>query len=230
MKQLVCVLFAVVLTLVSGCAYYSKMALPENPIDKDKVQVIKHVSESASGVRLFMLCGVPSAMDLIKKTISEVNGDGIVNLEVTLSEGFFGPLTFPKVQIEGDVVQILGRAAPGLKSATDSQTPAITKLEIVPATSTPAAVLAPRAVDYTFETWKSALLALNNNDVIYEDWYRFLRRTKQKIKYPAWAADLTTHDYDQFLESKKALVDWLIDVWAHKGEEAEKARLGTVAP
>ncbi|GEM_PF-2099121 len=255
MKQLVCVLIAVVFTLVSGCAYYSKMALPENPIDKDKVQVIEHVSKSASSVRLFMLGGVPSAMELISKTVSEANGDGIVNLEVTLSEGFFGPLTFPKVAIEGDIVKVVDHAAQSIKPAMDILITDTTTSEASPIPSVQTAsktktlfnkmvgkipeigtnnsqgIAQPdSAATYAIEAWKTAILGLNNNDVIYEDWYRFLRQTRQKIKFPAWAAGLTAQEYEHFVQSKKPLVDWLLYYWARKGNEAEKARLGTTAP
>jgi len=195
---------------ISGCAYYSKMAVPMSPMEKEKIEMIEHISRESQSVRLFMLGGVPSAMDMVKEAIAELNGDGIVNLEVTLSEGFFGPITFPKVTIEGDVVRVRSNESYSLGPAIHQP---IEKLrpEVAQAVAVKPELKTAQIDSVEMIKWKSEVLAAKKNSWVIKGFSKFQKRTDQNIEYSDWVLKLTTTDFLDYQTSDYNVIEWVLE-------------------
>ncbi len=101
-------LLCLVSFFLTGCAYYSKMAVPKRLVTEGhgQVTVVKHVKESATGFRIFTIpVSIPSANKVANNAIDQNGGDGIANLEVDFSEFNIFIVSFPHVTVEGDVVK-----------------------------------------------------------------------------------------------------------------------------
>jgi len=216
--------------LTSGCAFYSKAALPMNPIDKEKLQFIKHVKVTSHGIRVMMLgTGAPSVLDLVNKAVAEADADGMVNLEVTFSEGLLGLFSFPTVTIEGDIVRVASpntaRVAWGTSTVQakeevgeegEDTVPAVLakedkEQEIVP--TTPPQATNHQKQPLSFEDWKKEMLETYNNSTVFYGWADYRKKTNQEIKFKEWVNQLNEEDYKSFVNSKAEKGDWLLWKW-----------------
>lgn len=218
MKQILCVFGMFFFSLmIAGCAFYSTMAVPANPVDKDKLEFITHVNNQATGLRFLSLGNVPSAMALANESVRKAKGDGIVNLEVTFSEGFFGPISIPRVTIAGDVVRLKSRetAAAAVWGPEASG--------VAPAIPAPVVEAVPSALpvgptNSKVEKWKEDLLKQINTRYVKKGWDSYLQRTGKTITYEAWVSSLSEKDYNEYKKSIYGIQRWLTNKW-----KAEKA-------
>jgi hypothetical protein len=90
----------------------------------------------------------------------------------------------------------------------------------------PAARVAQQdTTNYTFATWKSFLISLENKPNIYNDWSLFQIRTQQNMKFKKWVASLTEEDFEQYKKSNLSAQDWLQKYWTTRGDDAEAKRI-----
>jgi len=79
--------------------------------------------------------------------------------------------------------------------------------------------------NYTFVTWKSFLISIENKPNIYNDWSLFQIRTQQNMNFKKWVASLTEQDFEQYKKSNLSAQDWLQDYWTTRGDESEIERI-----
>jgi len=194
----------------SGCAYYSKMAVPVSPCDKDNLEVIAHVNKASQGVRLFMIGGVPSAMELVKKTIDEMNGDGIVNLEVTFSEGFLGLITFPTVTIEGDIVRLRSHEI-NSASLTSPMQPESSTGEASRVDPVQRAIRPNQDESAELQDWRVKVLNTYKSRWVSKAFADYIKKTDQNIEFSAWVKKLTSADFLEYQNSSFGLRDWVVE-------------------
>ena len=206
--------------IFTNCAYYSKMAIPEIPSEKDKYKVLGHVTKSATGFRFLTLGNVPSAMGLVKKAIRQKGGDGIVDFEVTFSECSFLIFSFPQVTISGDVVKNLSNDTVVSFLSSDTIEQKINKVEqkinkneaerekIIQETEK-----TKQTSESMIQDWKSEILKQYRRSYYGDEWRKHLRKTGKEIDKNEWVEKLTEKDYDNYLNSGLKVGQWMVKKW-----------------
>jgi hypothetical protein len=207
------IIILVVSVLISGCTmHYSKVAVPVLPESRGQYQIIKHMNQSSTGFRLFTLgSGAPSAIELINDAVKQAGGDGIINTEISFSEAFLGPFSFPKVKVSGDVVRLFTKTA--VVSQLRAPTQTIDLLTPTPEKqfeAKPVETQNTRNTKYADSAaWKSAIRALKRENSIYDEWWGYLRRTRENISYETWVSNLTDQDFVIYTQSGDNLLQWV---------------------
>lgn len=202
MKAIVRLFFVIfLLNLIAGCAYYSKMAVPGEPAQQGKYEILKHIKKSVTGTRFLTIpINIPSTSQIIKNEVSSIGGDGIINCEITFSEFNFCLFSFPIVAIEGDIVKIRGQ----LEDTSMFQDTLSNELMHE-------SELQKSKVDAEeFSNWKKKVMSSINNPEYRWNWKSFKDRHAIKLSKKEWIASLTESEYDEYLNSGKTIDKWLL--------------------
>ena len=199
MKKIIRLVFVLsLLSLLSGCAYYSKMAVPGEPAQQGKYEILKHIKKSVTGTRFLTIpVNIPSSAQIIKDEVAAVGGDGVINLEVTFSEFNFFLLSFPIVEVEADVVKIAGKVT----DIHRSEEGLISKqLEIKSQI--------PDSDQNAFEEWKREILKYGDLQLKMK-WKSFVKRNSISVSWEEWVKSLSRSEYEDYLQSKLKVRKWL---------------------
>lgn len=201
MKKIILLFLALsLLSLLSGCAYYSKMAVPGEPAQEGKYEILKHIKTSVTGTRFLMLpLNIPSSTQIIKNEVSRLGGDGIINLEVTFSEFNLFVLSFPIVEVEGDVVKIA-------RQLTDNS-----KVQKAPSGEfiDTSKVQKSQADSEQFAKWKKKIMQNLKKDSYNWRWKPYVKRNAITISLEDWVQSLPESEYQQYLSSGESFDKWL---------------------
>ena len=201
MKKIIrLVLVLSLLSLLSGCAYYSKMAVPGEPAQEGKYEILEHIKKSVTGTRFLTIpVNIPSSAQIIKEEIARLDGDGIINLETTFSEFNFFLFSFPIVEVEGDVVKI---AAQTTEPSTVQKTPSEEVAQ-------PLQTRKSKVDSKEFSKWKKKIVQYLNTDSFEWKWKSFAKSNSITISREDWVQSLPESEYQQYLSSGESFTKWL---------------------
>lgn len=223
MKRMIKLLFVILLfNLLNGCAYYSKMAVPGEPGQQKKYKILKHIKKTVTGTRFLTIpINIPSSAQIIKNEVSNIGGDGIINVEITFSEFNFWLFSFPIVEVEGDIVKILGQfydnsqvmESSESKSLEISESDNVTQItsDTKPSSETVkiSETREPTFDSNEFSKWKKKVYSVINTTEFHWNWKSFRERNAVKLSKKEWVESLVESEYIKFLKSGKTINKWL---------------------
>lgn len=201
MKKIIRLIIVIsLLSLLSGCAYYSKMAVPGEPAQQGKYEIIKHIKTSVTGTRFLMIpINIPSSAQIIKNEVALLGGDGIINVETTFSEFNLFVLSFPIVEVEGDVVKIVAQIP---EPSTLQQEPSGQVVQ-------PSQARKYQPESEEFYKWKKKIAQYLKDDSYNWRWKSYVKRNSITISLEDWVKSLPESEYQQYLSSGMSFDKWL---------------------
>lgn len=216
MKRLIRLFFVLLLlSLLSGCAYYSKMAAPVEPGQQNKYEILDHIKTSVTGTRFLTIpINIPSSTQIIKDEVNRLGGDGIINLEITFSEFNFFLFSFPIVEVEGDVVKIADQLI-NYSRYQEAQSDQSIDTSKVQKGQSGELIDAPKVYNVPvdpeeFQKWKDKLLRSIKKSDYYWSWKSFEKRNAIKVSREKWVESLPESEYQEYLSSGESFNKWLV--------------------